>query len=80
MLLTLSGGIFSIGGLYVSFNTMKADVERNAVKLERIDDDISRLDITEIKGLEKRLSRVEYVLDNIDKQLDRIEKNVEGEP
>lgn len=80
MLLTICGGIFSIGGLYVSFNTMKMDVEKNAVKLERIDDDISKLDIEEIKGLEKRLSKVEYILSGIDKQLDRIEKNIESSP
>lgn len=80
MLLTICGGIFSIGGLYVSFDNVKNDVEQNKSTIQRLDHDISRLDISEIRNFEKRLTRVETVLESIDRQLDRIEKRVVDGP
>ncbi len=78
MLMTILGGTFSIGGLYVSFDTMRLDVAKAKAEIERIDRDFSRLDIDEIRDLDKRLTRVETVLLGINGQLDRIERSVEA--
>lgn len=78
MLMTILGGTFSIGGLYVSFGTMRSDIDRHQVKIEKMVDDLSGIDLEEIKQLDKRLSRVEGAVVGIDKQLDRIERNIEA--
>lgn len=78
MLITILGGVFSIGGLYVSFDTVRSDVTRAKTEIERIDREFSRLDIDEIRDFDKRLTRVETVLLGINTQLDRIERSVEA--
>jgi len=78
MLITIFGGIFSIGGLYVSFDTMKLDVAKSKIEIERIDREFSKLDVAELRNLDRRLTRVETILGGINTQLDRIENSVEG--
>ena len=72
------GGIFSVGGLYVSFNNMDTLLSKHAERLERVDRELQSVDLTEVRALNIRVARVEGALNGIDKQLDRIERSIEG--
>ena len=78
MLMTILGGTFSIGGLYVSFGNMRTDIDRHQQKIDHIYDNLKGLDPVEVKEMETRLSRIEGAIVGIDRQLDRIERNLEG--
>lgn len=70
--------MFSVGGLYVSFSGMKEDLEKHEAKLELVQEKLASVDFGEVRGINVRLTRVEGALILIDKQLDRIERNLDN--
>lgn len=72
-----AGGIFSIGGLYVSFGTMSSTLDKHGSRLERAEGELQSVDLEEVRSLNARVARVEGALIGIDKQLDRIERSLE---
>jgi len=78
VIITAVAGIFSVGGLYVSFSGMREDLAKHEAKLELVQEKLSSVDLTEVRGVNVRLTRVESALILIDKQLDRIERNLDS--
>lgn len=72
------GGVASIGGLYVSFGNMMETLEKHGSKIESVEGELQSVDLSEVRALNARVARVEGALIGIDKQLDRIERSIEG--
>lgn len=57
---------------------MREDLAKHEAKLELVQEKLSSVDLTEVRGVNVRLTRVESALILIDKQLDRIERNLDS--